>query len=263
MAETHATKAAPARRKLAAIRVVLNGRLAATTCIEPGASPADLTLPQPLTRVQENLLAKPERLALDWLCARMPARVTPDHLTGIGFIGTLLIVIGYGLSPFGTGWLLLAIAGYAVNWFGDSLDGSLARFRRIERPNFGYFIDHSLDAVGNLLTMVGLGLTNFVRMDTALFAAGCYLLLSVHTFLAARVVGTFRLSYGLLGPTELRLILITMSAIMYVLGASVPRLFGYSVFDTFTIAAAFLLLVIFTKQTVELARTLHQSETVR
>lgn len=213
-----------------------------------------------LARVQQNLLAVPERKILDWLCAVMPEKIMPDHLTIVGFFGTMMIFLGYVASENNPYWFLVAIGGYAINWFGDSLDGSLARYRHTERPKFGYFIDHSLDAVGNLLTMVGLGYTAFVRMDVALLAASCYLLLSVHTFLAARVLGTFRLSYGLMGPTELRLVLIGLTIAMFALDPYVPRLGGHSAFDLFATFVSAALFVLFAKQTFVLARALRQSE---
>lgn len=255
-----ARKNAPRKPKLAAISVVLNGRVAASTGREISPDPSDGAFQSPLHRIQDNLLAQRERRVLNWLCGRMPAWIMPDHLTAIGFLGTLFIVAGYGLSPYDRRWLLLAISGYCVNWFGDSLDGSLARFRKIERPQFGYFVDHSLDAVGNLLTMVGFGLTNFVRMDVALFAAGCYLLLSVHTFLAARVVGAFRLSYGWLGPTELRVILIMITVSMFAFAPTIPEFGGHSAFDVFTTAAALMLLVIFASQTLRVGRSLYRTD---
>jgi archaetidylinositol phosphate synthase len=214
-----------------------------------------------IDRIQNNILAAAERKLLSWLCARLPPRIMPDHLTAIGFAGTMLTVAGYALSGINGAWLLAAILGYCVNWFGDSLDGSLARYRQIERPAFGYFIDHSLDAVGNFLTMIGFGLSPFVRMDVALLAASAYLLLSAHTFLAARVAGTFRLSYGPMGPTELRVVLIALTIAMWWFGPAGLSVAGYSAFDLFTGTAAMLLLLIFARQTYVLARLLLVADT--
>src|SRR5688572_3233360 len=100
------------------------------------------TSPPPVTRVQQNLLAAAERRLLSWLCQRMPAWVTPDHLTAAGIVGALAVFVGYVASNSHSGWLWLAIGGIVLHWFGDSLDGTIARFRSIERPKFGYFIDH-------------------------------------------------------------------------------------------------------------------------
>lgn len=185
----------------------------------------------PVRRIQENLVAAQERRLLNWLCARLPMWATPDRLTVIGFVGALGVAGGYALSSVHPGWLWVVVASFFINWFGDSLDGSVARFRKIERPNYGYFIDHSLDALGNLLLVIGLGLSPYVRMDVALFAGGAYLLLSIHTFLAARVIDEFRLTFLNGGPTEMRFILIAMTITMFGIGAMPSFLDGFSVFD--------------------------------
>ncbi|HCE22602.1 MAG TPA: CDP-alcohol phosphatidyltransferase, partial [Hyphomonas sp.] len=135
----------------------------------------------------------------------MPASITPDRLTAIGMIGATMVFGGYIASNLGHLWLLLSLAGYVVQWFGDSMDGSLARYRKIERPSYGYFIDHSCDGMANLLFVAGIGLSPYVTMNIAMVALAGYLLMSVHTFLAARVMGELRLSYLAMGPTELRL----------------------------------------------------------
>jgi archaetidylinositol phosphate synthase len=209
---------------------------------------------KPIVRIQQSLLASSERRLLNWLCAKLPQAISPDMMTILGFTGTLIIVLGYAMSGFDHRWLGLAVAGYAINWFGDSLDGSLARFRKIERPEYGYFVDHSLDALGNLLTMIGIGLSPYLRMDVALFGAGGYLLLSIHTFLAARVTGSFRLSYGLLGPTELRLVLIAMTGMMYVSPTAGPAVWTH--FDSFSCTCGVMMLLLFVRQTALLGREL-------
>ena len=94
-------------------------------------------------RIQENLLAKAERRLLNWLCARLPAAIKPDHLTAIGIVGAVMVLAGYAASASDRWWLWLAVGGYVIHWFGDSLDGSVARHRGIERPRYGYFLDHS------------------------------------------------------------------------------------------------------------------------
>ena len=121
-----------------------------------------MTLPSgpsapPVDRIQQNLLAASERRLLNWMCARMPRWVTPDLLTALGMVGAFAIFAGYAASGLHVGWLWLSIAGYAVQWFGDSMDGSLARFRHIERPSYGYFIDHSCDGLATLLILAGMG----------------------------------------------------------------------------------------------------------
>ncbi len=213
-------------------------------------------LVKPVQRIQRNLLAVGERRLLTWLAERMPASVTPDRLTSVGFLGACTVSAGYAFSSWRIEWLWVVIAGFFINWFGDSLDGSLARFRKIERPTFGYFIDHSTDALGNLIIMVGLGLSPFVRLDVALFGLASYLLLSIHTFIAAKVVDEFRMSYMAGGPTELRLVLIAMTLCMFLLGPDTVLGTVFSPFDLFIGGLGIILIGLFIGQTVATARDL-------
>jgi archaetidylinositol phosphate synthase len=213
---------------------------------------------KPVQRIQQNLLAAGERRLLTWLAARMPLWVTPDKLTAVGFIGAFLVAAGYALSWFRIEWLWLSVAAYFINWFGDSLDGSLARFRKIERPKFGYFIDHSTDSLGNMMIMIGLGLSPFLRMDVALFGLGGYLLLSIHTFVAARVVDEFRLSYVAAGPTELRIVLISMTLSMFALGPDPVFSTEFSAFDFFIGGLGSVLILLFIIQTTKTASQLRR-----
>lgn len=212
--------------------------------------------PPALDRIQQNWLAAGERRILNWLCAHMPRAITPDILTAIGMIGAVMVFIGYVASNWGIAWLTVSLVGYAVQWFGDSLDGSLARWRRIERPSYGYFIDHSCDGLANLLIVAGIGLSPFVTMDVAMIALAGYLLMSIHTFLSARVVGELRLSYLAAGPTELRLMLIGMTVMMWVLGPD-RGLFGMiSGFDLFVGGIGAILILLFLGQTIATGRRL-------
>lgn len=207
-------------------------------------------------RIQENILARRERLLLNWLCARMPAWVTPDLLTALGVIGAVMTFSGYAASNLSDGWLWLAIAGYVVQWFGDSMDGSLARWRRIERPSYGYFIDHSCDGLTTALIVWGIGTTPYVTMDVVMVALVGYLLLSIHAYLSARVLGEFKLSYLAAGPTELRFLLIGLTVAMIVLGPG-PGLFGaVSGFDLFVGAIGAILMILFVIQTLVTGRRL-------
>ncbi len=211
---------------------------------------------KPVVRIQHNILALNERRLLTWICARLPAWVKPDQLTGLGFAGSVLIACGYALSTWRIEWLWLSLAGYCVNWFGDSLDGSLARFRKIERPDFGYFIDHSTDSLANTVLAIGLGLSPFVRLDVALFCLIGYLLMSIHTFLAARVIAEFRLSYLSAGPTELRLILMTITLAMFVFDPAPLLGTGLSGFDFVIGGMGILLVGLYILQTAKTARKL-------
>jgi len=145
-----------------------------------------------------------------------------------------------------------------VHWFGDSLDGSLARFRHVERPAFGYFLDHSIDALGTFLAVGGLGLTPFMRGDVALFTVAAYLMLSVHVFLSARVVGEVRLSYLFGGPTELRLVLIAITLAMLGFGV-VPIGLGFSAYDLVVGGIGLILVGIFVSHTLLVGRRLSLS----
>lgn len=210
---------------------------------------------KPAQRIQANVLAAGERKLLTWLCARLPAWATPDGMTALGFVGALVICLGYVLSNVHAAWLWLAVAGFVLHWFGDSLDGSLARFRHIERPSFGYFIDHSTDALANMIFLGGLGLSAYVDLDIALFTLAGYFLLSIHAFLAARVAGEIRLSYLAGGPTELRLLLIAMTASMYFWGPlTMPG--GYTFYDWITGGVGIILVGLFIAQTRATAQML-------
>ena len=169
-------------------------------------------------RVNDILLGPLERPALRWLSAHMPAWVTPDVCSGIGVFGAFLTLVCYGLSNFDRNFLWLASFGYVVNWFGDSLDGTLARYRHIERPKYGFFIDHMLDAACQVMIFLGLGLTPYISFNIACLALIAYLLLSVLVYVRLCVVGEFRISYGKMGPTEIRVIAILINTLMYFAG---------------------------------------------
>ena len=216
--------------------------------------------PAPLDRIQENVLAKAERRLLNWICPRLPLWVTPDKLTGFGVFGAVVVFLGYALSGWSVHTLWFAILGYVFQWFGDSLDGSLARWRKIERPKYGYFIDHSVDGFVILLIMSGMGLSPYVRMDAASFATIGYLLLSIHAYLGARVLGEFKLSYANAGPTELRFVLIALTLAMMALGPDFARVGKMSGFDFFVAFAAVILNVLFVWQTLVTARRLDRME---
>lgn len=217
----------------------------------------------PIDRIQENLVARVERKALNWLCARLPRRVSPDMLTALGMVGAVLVFVGYLGSNADRDWLWLAVAGYVVHWFGDSLDGSLARHRKIERPRYGYFLDHSCDGLATTLLVVGIGLSPYVELEVALIALAGYLLMSIHAFLSVRVLGELRLSYMNAGPTELRLVLIALTLGMYYAGPEAPILWQLNGFDLFVGAVGCLLVALFVIQTVQVARRLAVEEPPR
>ena len=127
----------------------------------------------------------------------------------------MVIAVSYVLSNFDRNFLWIASLGFMINWFGDSLDGTLARYRRIERPIFGFFVDHVIDAFSATIIFLGLGLTPYIGLISACLALIAYLLLSVLVFVRTSVVGIFKLSYGKLGPTEIRVLAVLLNTFMY------------------------------------------------
>lgn len=211
-------------------------------------------------RINDILLGPLERPALKWMAAHMPAWVTPDHCTVFGVFGGLLTMLGYILTVYDRNFLWLASLGYVINWLGDSLDGNLARFRHIERPIFGFYLDHTVDALIEVLIFVGLGLSPYVSFNVASLTLIGYLLLSVLVYIRTSVVGEFKISYGKLGPTEIRVLAILLNVAMYFGGVSMLSL-GPVSFTPYDIVVGFigLLLLLFFlvtawKETVRLAR---------
>ena len=170
---------------------------------------------KPHKRVNDILLGPLERPALRWLAAHQPAWVSPDTMTIIGVIGAVITMLSYGLSQLDRNFLWLASLGFVINWYGDSLDGTLARYRHIERPRYGYYIDHTMDAVTQVMIFFGLGATPYIDMRIALTCLVAYMLLSVLVYVRTYTVGQFQLSYGKLGPTEVRVIAILLNLFMY------------------------------------------------
>ena len=169
-------------------------------------------------RVNDILLGPLERPALQWLAAHMPAWITPDICTLIGLGGAVITLTGYGLSNVHPGFLWLASLGFFVNWFGDSLDGTLARFRHIERPRYGYFVDHTTDAVVQVMVFLGLGLSPYVTYNIACLALVGYLVLSILVYLRTYIAGEFKISYAGLGPTESRAVAVLLNIVMFCFG---------------------------------------------
>lgn len=158
-----------------------------------------------VARIHESWLAYRERRTLAWLARHMPVWVTPDHLTVLGLGGAALTGIAYAGCGFAPGLRWLACVGLILNWFGDSLDGSLARHRGIERPRYGFFVDHSSDVVSQLVIFLGLGASPFMRFDVACLALLAYWLAALYTFIRAVATRVFQISYLGVGPTEIRL----------------------------------------------------------
>ena len=196
-------------------------------------------------RQNPSLLGFLERPALAWLSTHMPRWVTPDMLTIFGFLSAVLIGVSYALSRNNPAFLWLASLGFFLNWFGDSLDGTLARRRNIERPRFGFFIDHTADALAEVIMFVGLGLSGYVNMTLALIALVGYFLFSILVYIYTYVSGTFRIAYITLGPTEFRAIAVVANALIFFIGNPIVKLpfFTFHLYDAIVAVVAAILYV--------------------
>ncbi len=198
-------------------------------------------------RVHDMLLGPLERPTLQFLASKMPAWVNPDMLLGFGLFGSLITLISYWLTNFNSAFLWLASLGFMINWFGDSLDGTLARYRKIERPKYGFFVDHTADSLSTVMIFVGLGLSAYVRLDIAVLACIGFLLMMVLTYINTIVGGEFKISYGKVGPTELRIFAVIVNMIVFFYGNPLLRLpFGIiTAFDLAILAIAVALFITF------------------
>jgi archaetidylinositol phosphate synthase len=159
-------------------------------------------------RVHESILAAMEKNTLIWLAERMPAWINSDHLTTLGFLSLAAVGLSYWYSRHSKIGLVLAILFFILNWFGDSLDGTLARVRNRQRPRYGFYLDHVLDAFGSVFVFAGLAFSGYMSKRIAVGLLVAYLLLSIEVFLTTHTIGKFHLSFAAFGPTELRLLLI-------------------------------------------------------
>jgi archaetidylinositol phosphate synthase len=159
------------------------------------------------TRIHGSFLAATEKRALVWMVERMPAWVNSDHLTLLGFAAQIATGVCYALAALDRRMLLAAIVCLALNWFGDSLDGTLARVRQQQRPRYGFYVDHIIDSIGAVAMMSGLALSGYMHPVIAMGLLTAFLLLSIQSYLATYTLGEFHLSIWRLGPTELRVLL--------------------------------------------------------
>lgn len=162
---------------------------------------------RPAHRVLQSILSVPERHALRWLAGHMPHWVNSDHLTVIGLLSMIGAGVAYVYARWNT-WALIAVCGFlALNWFGDSLDGTLARFRDQQRPRYGFYVDHIVDALSALFLLGGLALSGYMHPWIAIALLLAYNLLAMESYLATYTIGEFRITHFLFGPTELRVLL--------------------------------------------------------
>jgi archaetidylinositol phosphate synthase len=211
-----------------------------------------------MVRVQESWLAMPEKRALIWLAEGTPEAIGPDHLTALGLAAQIGAGVCYALASVNRYALLGVIVCLAVNWLGDSLDGTLARVRQRQRPRYGFYVDHMVDSFGALALMGGLALSGYMHPWIAIGLLIAFLMLSIQSYLATHALGEFRISFWRFGPTELRLLLAVGS--LALLWKPMARLFGhvYRLFDVggaIGLAGMAVMLVFFTLQnTVRLYR---------
>lgn len=164
-------------------------------------------------RIQTSVLNGVEKKVLVWLAERQPRWMTSDILTGIGVVGAVVVALGYFLSNYRIEWLWLASLGFVVNWYGDSLDGTLARVRKTQRPIYGFYLDHNIDGVTMAIMCVGAGLSDMLNLYIAMAVLAVYLLLSISVYINAHLKGEFKLTYAGMGPTEFRLIMIVVNTL--------------------------------------------------
>ena len=164
-------------------------------------------------RIQTSVLNALEKKVLVWLAERQPKWMTSDILTYIGVFGAMVIAVGYVLSCWNYHFLWLSSLGFVINWYGDSLDGTLARVRRKQRPVYGYYLDHTVDAINEVMIFVGVGLSGLMHLNIALLALVMYFLLTINVSINAHLKKEFRLTYAKMGPTEFRLIMILINTL--------------------------------------------------
>jgi len=156
-------------------------------------------------RVHDSLAGRYERATLAYLCSRIPLWIKSDNLTALGLAGAMLTCLGDWLGCFHIGLMWLAIVGLFLNWLGDSLDGTLARYRGAERPQYGFFLDHTIDGFAMAFVAIGVGLSPMGHLQIAMFALICYYLVVISSLTTCLATGVFRVSFGGVGPTEVRL----------------------------------------------------------
>jgi archaetidylinositol phosphate synthase len=186
------------------------------------------------------LLAKPEKRLLTAIAARLPRSILPDDMTALGVVAALGVAVAYQLSNESLDWLWAASALLVLQWLGDSLDGTLARVRRIERPTYGYYLDHLVDAIATAAIGIGLGLSPLMLLSIGTLIVVAYLILSINVYLESYAFGRFSIGYGLIGPTEVRLILIALNTVV-ALGAGLDFVIAdleLTVFDVIGLAIA-------------------------
>lgn len=213
-------------------------------------------------RTARFLVADFEKWFLPRLAARLPRFVLPDHLTGLGIVAATLIMVAYMYSNRNEAWLWVVNGALVLHWLGDSLDGTLARVRRIQRPRYGFYLDHLTDAYSTVAIGLGLGLSPYMLLAVALAIVAMYLVLSINVYLETYVLGEFRYGYGWLGPTEARLALVALNLLALTTGPLPFRIGGVvmTVYDALGIVVAVSMLALLSSRVVRNLATLARLE---
>jgi phosphatidylglycerophosphate synthase len=211
-------------------------------------------------RTYTGLLAAAEKRLLIRISRRIPAAINSDHLTGLGFVSMLMVGVSYALSGRFAGALWWAVVWLALNWFGDSLDGTLARVRGHQRPRYGFYVDHMFDSFGALFVLGGLALSGRMTPMIAAVVLVAYFLLSIEIFLATYCVGKFQMSYWGAGPTELRILLAVGTLVLFVKPVVTIAGTPLPLFDAGGIVAAIVLAITAIVATIRHVRELYLAE---
>jgi len=216
---------------------------------------------QNANRDQSSLLAPLEKRALLWLAHRMPEWVNSDHLTALGFVAMLLTGVTYWLARWNRSALVAGIVCLALNWFGDSLDGTLARVRNRQRPRYGFYVDHITDSIGTAALLTGLAFSTFMSEWIGLCLLVAFLLMSIQSYLATYTLGTFQLSFWKFSPTELRVLLVAGNIALLVRGP-MARLAGrtFLLFDIGGVAGIAGMTAMLIISSIRTTRTLYRLE---
>ncbi len=214
-------------------------------------------------RLMGGVSAGLERRILTWLAARLPAWVGPDHLTALGFAAMIGAGACYWLGRWYPVGLLGVIGCLAVNWFGDSLDGTVARVRHQERPRYGFYVDHLLDMFGSFFLVGGLALSGFMSPLVALGLLVAYLMLTTEVYLATYCLASFRLSFFKIGPTELRIVLAIGTLVLFIDPGATAFGTGYRLFDVGAVVAMVGIAVALLTASVRHTIDLYRAETPR
>ncbi len=182
-------------------------------------------------RIQTSLLNGLEKRVLVFFAKHQPSWVTSDMLTAVGFVGSLIIFSGFVLANLNLNWLWLTVGGLIINWYGDSMDGTLARVKNQQRPIYGFFLDHNMDAINEGLMFIGAGLSPLFDLSFAVLCYAAYMVLSAYVYINAHLKNEFKLTYAALGPTEFRVIVMALSLCYLYIEPLQGKLHTFTVFS--------------------------------